>query len=218
MLRYKPQLLSYLMDAVPFGLRLHGSGWDDVSIQDSLPMLGGAAACNGDAQSQISLSCAHIKLGRDPMLVELLDNAWQGTLAQDSIAEAYNSAEVVIAMTVETQASYGMINNRIFEALACGSIVISSPELAIMQEFGDSILYATDQVDVGELRRVWRGIGAEAEAVPVGGGVATRRVEVEFEGGNVFSLLVGSVSSHLQWVVEHPVLARDMREGSSTTG
>lgn len=212
MLRYKPQLLSYLMDALPFGLRLHGSGWNDVRILDSMPSLGAASDCDSgekgfSVQSQ-ELMCTYMRLGHDPMLVELMDKAWQGTLAQDNIAEAYNSAEVVIAMTVETQASFGMINNRIFEALACGAVVISSPELAIMREFGDLILYATDQMDVRELRHLWRGPTANPlESTSV----ATRRVEVEFEEGSVFEVLVGSVSSHIRWVLDNPMLAQDIR-------
>jgi spore maturation protein CgeB len=48
-----------------------------------------------------------------------------GPLPKDKISEAYSSAHVVIAYTMDSQRENGMINNRIFEALSCGAIVIS---------------------------------------------------------------------------------------------
>ena len=74
--------------------------------------------------------------------VPLLKDIWLGPLPVDDISNAYNSAEVVLASTVQNQEDYGMINNRIFEALSCGSIVILSNYCpAIYREFGDLVLY-----------------------------------------------------------------------------
>lgn len=73
--------------------------------------------------------------------VSELRGAWRGVLPQNQIAEAYSSAHVVIAATIESQAAAGMINNRVFEALSCGSIVLSEPSAALLQVVGDVILY-----------------------------------------------------------------------------
>jgi spore maturation protein CgeB len=65
--------------------------------------------------------------------VPILKDISQGPLPKDQIAEAYSSAQVVIAYTMDSQRDYGMINNRIFEALSCGAIVVSEafPELEL---------------------------------------------------------------------------------------
>ena len=77
--------------------------------------------------------------------VPLLRDIWQGTLPVQDIANAYSSGEVVLASTIQAQEAFGMINNRIFEALSCGSIVILSNFCpAIYEEFGDIILYVNE--------------------------------------------------------------------------
>jgi hypothetical protein len=67
--------------------------------------------------------------------------SWKGFLPRDEIAQAYNSAKVVLASTIREQAVFGMINNRIFEALACGSLVISDRFEALSEMFGDLIIF-----------------------------------------------------------------------------
>lgn len=58
-----------------------------------------------------------------------------GTLPQEQLAQAYASAHVVLASTIQSQSQYGMVNNRIFEALSCGALVVSlwAAELAALQ-------------------------------------------------------------------------------------
>lgn len=73
---------------------------------------------------------------------EWIQTAWKGLLPRNEIASAYNSAEVVIASTIFQQAQFGMINNRIFEALACGSLVISDYFEALNEMFGNLIFFA----------------------------------------------------------------------------
>lgn len=102
MLEYKPRLYNLLVDAIPYGLRLHGSNWEHVPV---------------------------------------LKDVWKGPLPKDEIAEAYSSAHVVLASTIQSQEQYGMINNRIFEALSCGAVLIVSNFCpSIHEEFGDLIL------------------------------------------------------------------------------
>ena len=86
--------------------------------------------------------------------VPLLRDIWLGPLPVDDIGTAYNSAEVVLASTVQNQEDFGMINNRIFEALSCGSIVILSNFCpTIFREFGELVLYVNDSRPLSSLMK-----------------------------------------------------------------
>ena len=65
---------------------------------------------------------------------------WKGALERERIPEAYSSAHTVLASTTDEQRSSGMINNRIFEALACGAVVVSEPNPAVINIFGDIVI------------------------------------------------------------------------------
>lgn len=75
--------------------------------------------------------------------VPVLRDVWQGGLPQLELARAYASAHVVLGSTIDAQSQYHMINNRIFEALACGALVVTkhAQELAA---FGCEALLLTD--------------------------------------------------------------------------
>lgn len=66
---------------------------------------------------------------------------WHGILPKDDIAKAYGSAEIVLASTIATQDAVGMANNRLFEALACGSIVITKRSAFLQELFGNHVLF-----------------------------------------------------------------------------
>lgn len=72
---------------------------------------------------------------------------WMGLLPKDDITKLYSSAKVVIGTTEDRQRAAGMINNRAFEALSCGSCFVSEyfPELESV--FGDAILYSHSSGD-----------------------------------------------------------------------
>eukprot|EP01032_Pedospumella_encystans_P015993 gene15993-18265_t len=76
--------------------------------------------------------------------VPILDNVSQGGLPQFELARAYASAQVVLGSTMDAQSQYRMINNRIFEALACGALVVTkySDEL---RDLGCNALLLTNQ-------------------------------------------------------------------------
>jgi glycosyltransferase involved in cell wall biosynthesis len=82
--------------------------------------------------------------------VSYLNQYWRGTLPQHEIAMTYSSANIVIAVAIETQKEVGMINNRIYEALACGAIVISDKYPALQDLAGDLIEYADNAVQAAE--------------------------------------------------------------------
>lgn len=67
---------------------------------------------------------------------------WKGPLPKGDIAKLYSSAKIVLGTTEDRQRRAGMINNRVFEALACGACFVSEhfPELEAV--FGDAILYS----------------------------------------------------------------------------
>ena len=109
MLSYKPFLSTMLSAAIPFGLRLYGSHWEDVPD---------------------------------------LRSVWGGILPMELLASAYSSAHVVLASTILDQGRQGMINNRIFEALSCGAVVISDDWPVLRYMFGDLLLFANTADDV----------------------------------------------------------------------
>ena len=82
--------------------------------------------------------------------VEQMKDIWLGPLSRYGLAEAYSSAHVVLASTIESQRKMGMINNRVFEALACGAIVISDNFTALHSLAGSVLLFAST---AGEVER-----------------------------------------------------------------
>ena len=74
---------------------------------------------------------------------------WQGPLPRELIPAAYSSAHTVLATTTDDQRTSGMINNRIFEALSCGGVVISERNPAVLETFGD-VVYSIDHGSAAE--------------------------------------------------------------------
>lgn len=85
--------------------------------------------------------------------VPSMSDHWKGPLNRDDIAIAYAGAEIVLASTIKSQASHGMINNRIFEALSCGAIVVSDYFKELADEFRDVIMIANETKQVGDFIR-----------------------------------------------------------------
>jgi hypothetical protein len=74
---------------------------------------------------------------------------WKGKLPIGGISNLYNSSKIVLGMTEDRQRKMGMINNRVFEAMACGSFLISEYFPELEQIFGDKILYSKTRGDTG---------------------------------------------------------------------
>ena len=66
---------------------------------------------------------------------------WKGVLPLEDIAPLYSSVDVVLGMTEPEQRAEGMINNRVFEALACGAALVTDRFPALTSAFGDVPLY-----------------------------------------------------------------------------
>ena len=76
-----------------------------------------------------------------------------GVLPRGKLHEAYSSALAVLATTVQSQSAMGMINNRIFEALSCGNIVISDYSDILNETFGDVLQFVHDAEDVDAIMK-----------------------------------------------------------------
>ena len=76
--------------------------------------------------------------------IPILADTWKGTLPRSDIPRAYSSASVILASTTDQQREASMINNRIFEALSCGGVVVSEPSDAIKAIFNDHVIFVSD--------------------------------------------------------------------------
>lgn len=71
----------------------------------------------------------------------------KGILPKDKMAGLYNNSKVVLGVTEDRQRRFGMINNRVYEALACGAFFISEYFAELEDEFGDMIFYSKKEGD-----------------------------------------------------------------------
>jgi hypothetical protein len=73
--------------------------------------------------------------------------AWhRGILPFGDIGSLYKSAKVVLALTEARQKKLEMINNRLFEALACGAIVVSEQHAGLQRhELGQFVQFVGNQ-------------------------------------------------------------------------
>ena len=76
-----------------------------------------------------------------------LKKYWKGKLPNGEINSLYSSAKIVIGTTEDRQRDAGMINNRVFEALACGSTFVSEYFPELESTFGDLIYYSKKKND-----------------------------------------------------------------------
>ncbi|HYA35702.1 MAG TPA: glycosyltransferase, partial [Candidatus Binataceae bacterium] len=70
-------------------------------------------------------------------------NRWhrlcRGVLPMDDIARLYSSAKIVLNYHEDSQREWGMWNNRVFEALACGALLITDDAEGLAEEFRDGL-------------------------------------------------------------------------------
>ncbi|RHY32027.1 hypothetical protein DYB32_002952 [Aphanomyces invadans] len=73
---------------------------------------------------------------------------WGGILPPEDLPRVYATARVVLGATMDGQRRSGMINNRVFEVLAAGAILINDHYEALEQLLEDRILYYSKPGDV----------------------------------------------------------------------
>lgn len=68
---------------------------------------------------------------------------WRGPLPLDDIAALYSSAKIVLNFHEDSQREWGMWNNRVFEALGVGALMICDEAAGLREEFGDAIVFTS---------------------------------------------------------------------------
>jgi hypothetical protein len=66
---------------------------------------------------------------------------WRGALPLDDIARLYSSAKIVLNYHEDSQRKWGMWNNRAFEALGCGALMICDEAAGLRAEFGEAVVF-----------------------------------------------------------------------------
>ncbi|MEO7119433.1 MAG: glycosyltransferase [Candidatus Limnocylindrales bacterium] len=66
---------------------------------------------------------------------------WHGLLPVDDIAPLYSSARIVLGYHEDRQREWGMWNNRVFEALACGAFLICDEPAGLADVLGEALIF-----------------------------------------------------------------------------
>jgi hypothetical protein len=72
---------------------------------------------------------------------------WKGKLPVNDIPLLYSSSKVVLGITEDRQRKAEMINNRVFEALSCGTCFVSDYSPEMERVFGDTIFFSKEAGD-----------------------------------------------------------------------
>ena len=75
----------------------------------------------------------------------------RGQLPLDDIAALYSSAKIVLNFHEDSQRERGMWNNRTFEALGCGALMICDEAAGLREEFGDAIAFTAGGEETARL-------------------------------------------------------------------
>jgi len=66
-------------------------------------------------------------------------------------AALYSSAKIVLNFHEDSQRQWGMWNNRVFEALGCGALMICDECEGLREEFGDAIVFTSGGEETARL-------------------------------------------------------------------
>ncbi|MDQ3509370.1 MAG: glycosyltransferase [Actinomycetota bacterium] len=72
-------------------------------------------------------------------------------LPNEEVRKAYSSASIVLNDHWDDMREYGFVSNRIYDALACGALVISDEMAEIGEAFGDAVVTYRTPEELGEL-------------------------------------------------------------------
>jgi glycosyltransferase involved in cell wall biosynthesis len=75
----------------------------------------------------------------------------RGPLPLDDIAALYSSAKIVLNFHEDSQRQLGMWNNRVFEALGAGALMICDDAVGLREEFGDAIVFTSGGEETARL-------------------------------------------------------------------
>lgn len=83
---------------------------------------------------------------------------YRGVLPPGDIQDLYRAVNIVLAVTVDSQKELGMINNRVYEALAAGAVVLTDHFRVLEETFGSSLLYHRQKGDTERILSQFRSI------------------------------------------------------------
>eukprot|EP00601_Ochromonadales_sp_CCMP2298_P026113 CAMPEP_0173283836 /NCGR_PEP_ID=MMETSP1143-20121109/7661_1 /TAXON_ID=483371 /ORGANISM="non described non described, Strain CCMP2298" /LENGTH=580 /DNA_ID=CAMNT_0014221691 /DNA_START=58 /DNA_END=1797 /DNA_ORIENTATION=+ len=83
--------------------------------------------------------------------VAVLGALSRGPLPRPELAQAYASAQAVLASTIAAQSQHSMVNNRIFEALSCGALVVARHSKELEQLGCAAILFVNESHPLGAI-------------------------------------------------------------------
>ena len=86
---------------------------------------------------------------------------WRGVLPLDDIATLYSSAKIVLGYHEDSQRAWGMWNNRVLEALACGAFLITDDACGLREEFGEAVEITSGGVETTRLIARYLPLAAE---------------------------------------------------------
>jgi spore maturation protein CgeB len=104
---------------------------------------------------------------------------WRGLLPGGDIGRLYSSVDVAIGFNAESQAAAGMVNNRVFEVLSCGALLVSDRVPAIAEMFPDEAVYTDGHDDLRDKLAHYLDHPAEREAI-------TRRARQAILSGHTY--------------------------------
>jgi len=73
---------------------------------------------------------------------------YHGTLPQDQLPVVYAESAAVLALTMDAQRDYGMVNNRVFEILASGVPIVTEEFEEVRKVVGEGMGFYYDNEDV----------------------------------------------------------------------
>ncbi|MFH1845156.1 MAG: glycosyltransferase [bacterium] len=96
---------------------------------------------------------------------DLLRKHWQGKLPIPDIGKLYSSVDIAIGFNAQSQAAANMVNNRVFEVLSCGALLVSDRVPAIEAMFGDSAVFTDGYGDLRDKLAHYLENPSEREAI-----------------------------------------------------
>jgi hypothetical protein len=99
----------------------------------------------------------------------------RGPLPIDDIAKLYSSAKIVLNYHEDSQREWGMWNNRVFEALACGALLITDDAAGLGAEFAGGLITTAGGAETAGLIEHYLARPEERRRIGEAGRELTRR-------------------------------------------
>ena len=115
----------------PFMVPPPGAGGHMLSVKKYL-----SAMLHAAVPYSLAIFGSHWSPEEVPTISAEVSRTWKGPLHRTGIADVYASSHAVLSSTIDSQREAGMVNNRVFEALACGTVLITDSSTELIDLFG----------------------------------------------------------------------------------